>query len=167
MSKTVFRAEISSPLGTLYCAADDSAVLEVLYEPRASDCRPRNGDNPILRRLHEELKSYFSGTLREFTVPVKLYGTPHRLKIWNTLKTVPYGETASYKDIAQRAGSVPIATGQAVGANCVNILIPCHRVVGSDGSLTGYGGGLGRKRFLLDLEGGNCTKFYGVSGNEA
>ncbi|MCL2002766.1 MAG: methylated-DNA--[protein]-cysteine S-methyltransferase [Oscillospiraceae bacterium] len=150
MSQAIYRAAILSPLGVLYCSADDGAVLEVLYaagEPYAGKL------NPVLARLRDELDEYFAGQRKTFGVPLALSGTAHRLKVWDALRGIPYGETVSYRHIAERVGSAPIAVGQAVGANRVNILIPCHRVVGSDGSLTGYGGGLERKKFLLDLEG--------------
>jgi len=153
MNLTVCRAAIPSPLGILYCTADDTAVTAVLYEPDEIWETAVCADCPVLPRLRDELDGYFSGKLKNFTLSVKLTGTPHRLKVWNALRAIPYGETVSYKDIAQSVGSVPIAAGQAVGANRVNILVPCHRVVGSDGSLTGYGGGLRRKQLLLDLEG--------------
>jgi methylated-DNA-[protein]-cysteine S-methyltransferase len=149
---TVFCAVIPSPLGDLYCQADDSAVLEIQY---TAGLFCSDGINhPVLLQLRNELDSYFSGKLKQFTVPIKLSGTAHRLMVWDELKNIPYGKTVTYRDVAQNVGSAPIAVGQAVGANRVNILIPCHRVVGSDGSLTGYGGGLERKRILLALESG-------------
>jgi len=161
MNLTIYRAVIPSPVGDLYCAADDSAVLEILYkEERGGE---KFTDSHILSRLRGELESYFSGKLERFTTPVRLSGTPHRLKVWGELKNIPYGETVTYRSVAQRVGSAPIAVGQAVGANRVNILLPCHRVVGSDGSLTGYGGGLERKRFLLALE----SKLKAVVSGEA
>ncbi|MDR0326371.1 MAG: methylated-DNA--[protein]-cysteine S-methyltransferase [Oscillospiraceae bacterium] len=154
MSKTICHATISSPLGDLTCAATDSAVILIVYTPDAVPAGPHTvcGFNPILTRLREQLDEYFNGTRRQFDIPVELSGTPHQRKVWDALREIPYGQSVSYQTIAERVGSAPIAVGQANGKNRVNILIPCHRVVGADGSLTGYGGGLERKRFLLDLE---------------
>ena len=156
-SKTIYRAAIPSPLGDLTCAATDSAVILLLYTPDAVLSSPHvvDGFNPVLTRLREQLHEYFAGMRRQFDLPVELSGTPHRLKVWYALRGIPYGEIVSYQHIAKTVGSAPIAVGQANGKNRVNILIPCHRVVGADGSLTGYGGGLERKRFLLDLEARN------------
>ena len=152
--QTICRAAIPSPLGDLTCAATDSAVVMIMYTPGAApeDSHVVDGFNPILERLRNQLREYFAGTRRDFDIPAKLSGTPHQCKVWNALQEIPYGETASYQRIAQTIGSAPIAVGQANGRNRVNILIPCHRVIGADGSLTGYGGGLDRKRYLLDLE---------------
>jgi methylated-DNA-[protein]-cysteine S-methyltransferase len=152
VNTTIHRAAIHSPIGLLYCAADDSAVIEVLYSATGDF---EESLNPILRTLKKELTGYFSGTLRNFSVPLKLDGTPHRVKVWQALQTIPYGKTFSYKQLAEMVGSAPIAVGQANGRNKINILVPCHRAIGADGSLVGYGGGLERKRFLLDLEARN------------
>jgi methylated-DNA-[protein]-cysteine S-methyltransferase len=152
MNQAVCRAAIPSPLGTLYCSADDTAILEILY--KTGETHPDNY-NPVLNQLKRELDEYFAGTRKVFNVPVKLSGTPHQLKVWKALQAIPYNKTVTYGYIAQCAGSAPIAAGQAVGKNRVNIVVPCHRVIGSDGSLTGYGGGLERKKILLDLEAGN------------
>ena len=155
--QTIYRTSIPSPLGDLTCAASDSAVILLLYTPDAALSSPHivSGFNPVLTRLREQLDEFFAGTRRQFDLPVELSGTPHQLKVWNALRGIPYGETVPYQQIAKIVGSAPIAVGQANGKNRVNILIPCHRVVGADGSLTGYGGGLERKRFLLDLEARN------------
>ena len=146
------KVTIPSPLGELTCAATDSAVVLLAYTPDAAPAGAVSGFNPVLLRLREQLNEYFAKQRRQFDIPVSLSGSPHQLKVWNALRGVPYGKTVSYKHIADIIGSAPIAVGQANGKNAVNILIPCHRVVGSDGSLTGYGGGLERKRFLLELE---------------
>jgi len=154
MTQSTNHAAIPSPIGTLYCAADDSAVLEILYTTDEKFSGNFNHHHPILQKLRGELESYFSGKLKQFTVPVRLSGTTHRLKVWDELKNIPYGETVSYSRIAKNIGSAPIVVGGAVGANRVNIVVPCHRVIGSNGSLTGYSGGLERKAFLLALENG-------------
>lgn len=148
---SLYRLSVPSPLGTLTCTADDSAVLSVAYTPDIeSDFE--NEINDVLRKLRDQLNAYFKRELRQFDVPVKLTGTNHQLRVWNALRDISYGQTVTYADIAKNVKSAPIAVGGAVGKNRINILIPCHRVIGSDGSLTGYGGGLERKRALLELE---------------
>jgi methylated-DNA-[protein]-cysteine S-methyltransferase len=105
--------------------------------------------------MRAQLAAYFDGKLREFTVPLDVRGTPFQQKVWATLRTIPYGETWSYGDLARKLGA-PTATravAHANGDNPIAIVIPCHRVIGSDGELTGYGGGLWRKRALLEREG--------------
>ena len=112
------------------------------------------GGSPHFERLADELERYFAGDLRRFAVPLDKRGTPFQQKVWDGLLTIPYGTTRSYADQARAIGA-PAATravARANGDNRIAIVIPCHRVVGSDGSLTGYGGGLWRKRWLLDLE---------------
>ena len=111
-------------------------------------------DHPHLRQLERELQEYFSGERQEFDVPLDTPTTPFRQRVWDELRTIPYGETRTYAQQAQRIGQ-PTATravASANGQNRVAIVIPCHRVIGSDGSLTGYAGGLARKQWLLDLE---------------
>jgi len=101
------------------------------------------------------LKEYFSGERKKFQVPVALHGSPFQMSVWNVLKTIPYGETMSYGELAARLGSrhYARAVGAACGANPVSIIVPCHRVVGATGKLTGYGGGIDTKRKLLQMEG--------------
>ncbi len=112
------------------------------------------GSSPHFDRLADELQRYFSGTLRRFSAPLDMRGTPFQKKTWSALLTIPYGETRSYAEQARIVGepSAVRAVARANGDNRIAIVVPCHRVVGSDGSLTGYGGGLWRKRWLLDLE---------------
>ncbi len=107
-----------------------------------------------LHRAVLELQRYFAGELRQFTCPLDLCGTPFQLQVWEQLCTIPYGETRTYGEIAQAIGrpTASRAVGAANGANPVAVIVPCHRVIGSDGSLTGYGGGLANKSWLLSLE---------------
>src|SRR5688572_12776430 len=111
--------------------------------------------NDIILRIGKELDAYFAGELREFTVPLETPGSPFQRAVWEELLRIPYGETRSYGEQARRLGQ-PLemvrAVGRANGDNRIAIVIPCHRVIGADGKLTGYGGGLWRKRRLLDLE---------------
>ena len=114
------------------------------------------GRNAHLRLLERELHQYFEGTLREFTVPLVLRGTPFQERVWRALLAIPYGTTRSYAEIAERIGSsgAQRAVGTANGRNRIAIVIPCHRVINAGGALGGYGGGLRRKEFLLELERG-------------
>jgi AraC family transcriptional regulator of adaptative response/methylated-DNA-[protein]-cysteine methyltransferase len=113
------------------------------------------GVNGIILRIGEELNAYFAGDLREFTVPLETPGSEFQRAVWAELLRIPYGETRSYGEQARRLGEPPEmvrAVARANGDNRIAIVIPCHRVIGADGKLTGYGGGLWRKRRLLDLE---------------
>lgn len=157
---------IETPLGTMIAAATDSGICSLEF----SDCRMLDhnykqickrfdlpilpGTNKLLDELQSELHSYFKGLLKYFTVPLQMVGTPFQERAWNELLKIPYGKTISYEEQARRMGNANAvrAVGRANGMNLINILIPCHRVVGKDGQLTGYGGGLWRKRLLLELE---------------
>ena len=110
--------------------------------------------NEPLRQAVDELQRYFAGEAVQFTCPLDLHGTPFQLQIWNALTRIPYGETRTYRELAQEIGHANAvrAVGAANGANPVAIIVPCHRVIGSNGSLTGYGGGLPTKAWLLALE---------------
>lgn len=110
--------------------------------------------SPIIRRTIRELDEYFSGQRRVFSVPLAFAGTPFQQAVWNELLRIPYGTTVSYRQVADRIGKARGVRGvaQAIGANRMSVLVPCHRVIGSDGSLTGYAGGLDAKQYLLRLE---------------
>jgi methylated-DNA-[protein]-cysteine S-methyltransferase len=149
-----------SPVGTLTLASDDDERLCRLefgeWSPRARAAevvRVERAEGVIAATL-QQLDEYFAGTRREFDLPLAPHGTPFQLAVWNALLTIPYGETTSYGEIARTVGSPKAvrAVGQANGRNPIAIVVPCHRVIGSDHSLTGYGGGIERKRFLLGLE---------------
>ncbi|MHA2253481.1 MAG: methylated-DNA--[protein]-cysteine S-methyltransferase [Candidatus Kariarchaeaceae archaeon] len=112
------------------------------------------GTNSILDQVEKELEQYFTSTLQQFSIPLDVQGSSFQLDVWMNLQNIPYGHTQTYKDIAREI-SKPLAVravGKANGENHLAIIIPCHRVIGSNGKLTGYGGGLWRKRALLDLE---------------
>jgi methylated-DNA-[protein]-cysteine S-methyltransferase len=113
-------------------------------------------DDSAFVEVRAQLGEYFHGERREFDVPLGLNGNDFELRVWEALRQIPYGETVSYGEIARRIGdpTAPRAVGLANGRNPIAVIVPCHRVIGADGSLTGYGGGLERKRFLLDLEAG-------------
>lgn len=154
--------EYASPVGILVIKAEDGCITEIKYRFQTVSVTNRlktvsmdEKNNTVLEQCARELDMYFAGELREFTVPVNAHGTEFRRRVWAELQRIPYGETISYKELAARIGNP--AAARAVGGanhhNPVNIIIPCHRVIGADGSLTGYGGGPDKKAFLLELEG--------------
>jgi methylated-DNA-[protein]-cysteine S-methyltransferase len=147
----------ASPIGRLLLASQAGALVGVGLDEAVwsatIDARWYR-DHEALAAVRDELDEYFAGTRRTFTVPVALRGTRFQLDVWRALTAIAYGETASYGAIAAAVGRprAARAIGAANHANPVPIVVPCHRVIGADGSLTGYGGGLDRKTFLLDLE---------------
>ncbi len=154
-------AVIDSPIGPLTLIAQDGRLagvhMEVTrYEPDATalGTAVRCDADPVLAAAAGQLSAYFSGQLTTFELPLTLEGTGFQRSVWAGLQAIPYGETISYGELARRIGqpSASRAVGLANGRNPVSIVVPCHRVIGADGSLTGYGGGMDRKRFLLGLE---------------
>ncbi len=147
---------VLSPLGHLGAAFDGAGHLIRLVrlhgplEPRPNGPEPRS--LPFLQR---QLEAYFSGNLRDFNIPMAAEGTEFQRRVWKELQRIPYGQAISYLELARRLGDEKCirAAARANGANPISILIPCHRVIGSDGSLVGYAGGLDMKEFLLRLEG--------------
>jgi methylated-DNA-[protein]-cysteine S-methyltransferase len=149
---------LDSPIGTLTLAADDAGLRRIDFPPP----RPppagvdwQEGSNPVLERACAQLREYFDGTRRTFELPLSPHGTPFQREVWTALAAIPYGDTWSYRDLAARVGrpAAMRAVGAANGRNPLPIVLPCHRVIGADGSLTGFGGGLPTKAFLLRLEG--------------
>ena len=159
-------AAIETPLGRMITVASVRGIcilefLERRTAPSAARAFSRRlgmpvvaGSNPHIDRLTAELEAYFAGALRRFGAPLDLRGTPFQRAVWQRLSRVPYGVTVSYSELARRVGrrAAVRATGHANGRNPVSIVVPCHRVVGSDGALRGYGGGLWRKERLIALE---------------
>ena len=148
-----------SPVGRLLVAADPEGLRYLLFEAGRSEVQPLPGWREDAARLAEatrQLRAYFRGALQQFDLPLAPRGTPFQQRVWRELLTIPYGETVSYGDLARRLGnpSASRAIGLANGSNPISIVIPCHRVIGSDGKLTGYGGGLRNKEWLLALEQG-------------
>ncbi len=148
-----------SPVGTLTLVASQTGLAAILWEdedPARVPLAPRHQDtsHPILQQAEQQLKAYFAGSLTSFTVPLHFHGTPFQQQVWNALLTIPYGETRSYAQIANQLGnpSATRAVGAANGKNPLSIIAPCHRVVGANGSLTGFAGGMQAKRFLLNHE---------------
>lgn len=152
---------VHSPIGPLVVTAEDDAVTG-LHFPRpdgASAARPEWGPehaSPVLLRAGEQLREYFAGTRREFVLPLAPRGTSFQLAAWEALRRIPYGEKISYAEQARRLGrpQASRAVGQANRRNPIAIIIPCHRVIGANGALTGFGGGLPTKEALLRLEAG-------------
>ena len=145
-----------SPIGSLSLVEENGALVAVRWNFDLSrDAVPLAlPSTPLLRQAAAELAAYFAGALREFTVPLAPKGTPFQQKVWAALREIPYGETRSYKEIAAMVGNEKAcrAVGMANNRNPLPIFIPCHRVVGADGKLVGYAGGLDVKTFLLNLE---------------
>lgn len=155
MSGTQFRA-IDSPVGLLTLAGCNGRLQHLrmqdqTYEPKRDGWKV---DDAAFPDAVAQLQAYFAGTLTDFDLDLDLIGTPFQRRVWEALFTIPYGQTRTYGEIASQVGSPTAfrAVGLANGHNPIGIVVPCHRVIGASGSLTGYGGGLNRKKLLLDLE---------------
>ncbi|MGH8116310.1 MAG: methylated-DNA--[protein]-cysteine S-methyltransferase [Rhodanobacteraceae bacterium] len=149
--------DIDTPIGPLLLVSDGAALAEVGLPQRGKPAAPPDGAKPSaakLRSARRQFEEYFAGTRQQFELPLHPSGTPFQLEVWGALLTIPYGETASYADIARHIGRPRAvrAVGAANGANPLSIVVPCHRVIGSHGDLVGYGGGLPIKRWLLAHE---------------
>ncbi len=146
---------MQSPAGDLLLQTDGEHLTAISFEPFSPLTLHAEPAHPVLVRAREQLEEYFAGRRRDFDIPLLATGTPFQQQVWAALRTIPYGLTASYGQIAQRLG-LPAGASRAVGAtngaNPIAVVVPCHRVIGSNGSLTGYAGGLHRKRLLLQLE---------------
>jgi methylated-DNA-[protein]-cysteine S-methyltransferase len=158
---------LPSPVGELLLTTHGTHLTGLYFRPHkashlqwelAQQAGSEDDDAPVLARTRLQLGEYFDGGRTSFELPLAPVGTAFQQRVWSALTEIPYGRTRSYGDIAQQLGLVPGASravGLANGANPISIVVPCHRVIGANGSLTGYGGGLDRKRFLLDLERGS------------
>ncbi|HUX08660.1 MAG TPA: methylated-DNA--[protein]-cysteine S-methyltransferase [Acidobacteriota bacterium] len=155
---------LSSPPGELVAAFSERGLACLVYlvhkKRSASDViaalfkdEEIGGEAPLAGPLRRQLDEYFTGVRKTFDIPLDLRGTPFQLGVWRELEKIPYGSVVKYGELASRLGSTARAVGGACGANPVSIIVPCHRVIGSDGGLRGYGGGLETKRFLLEMEG--------------
>jgi methylated-DNA-[protein]-cysteine S-methyltransferase len=159
MSDTVYYSRLASPVGELLLLSDGESLTAILLEPHPDDPAARPGwreGNAVLATAREQLRAYFAGELRSFELPLAPRGTSFQRRVWDELRRIPYGETISYGELARRVGSPEAAraVGSANGRNPIPIVVPCHRVIGADGTLVGYGGGLARKRWLLGHEAG-------------
>ncbi len=156
---------IDTPIGLMTLGATDDAVVladfsaRLMMPAQLASVRRRfgpiiEGDSPLLDRAEEQLRHYFAGERRRFDLPLDLPGSAFQERVWSELSRIPYGETITYRELAQRVGASPAwrAVGRANGSNRMAVIVPCHRVIATGGGLGGYGGGLAAKRFLLDLE---------------
>lgn len=155
---------LDSPVGPLALAAEPDGALVYLgfdrpgHRSRLPKYLEQGAglalDPAVLAPVRRQLEAYFRGELRVFDLPLAPRGTPFQLRVWSELRNIPYGRTISYGELSRRLGDPNLtrAVGAANGANPISIIVPCHRVIGTDGSLVGFGGGLEVKRFLLDLE---------------
>jgi AraC family transcriptional regulator of adaptative response/methylated-DNA-[protein]-cysteine methyltransferase len=162
---TVTVRQIDTPIGPMTIGASERSVVLADFSDRPmmptqlAAVRRRigptvEGDTPLLRRVEAQLREYFAGGRRGFDLPIDLPGSGFQERVWSELRRIPYGETISYRELAERVGAPPAwrAVGRANGSNRLAVIVPCHRVVATGGGLGGYGGGLPAKRFLLDLE---------------
>jgi methylated-DNA-[protein]-cysteine S-methyltransferase len=148
-----------TPLGELLLVADESALTGIYFSghkhsPQVEKTWTLNTRHPVLQQAEKELKEYFQGKRNSFSFPMNSVGTAFQKKIWKEIARIPFGKTATYSDLAKKAGSPKAvrAAGAATGRNPLSIVVPCHRVMGKNGAITGYAGGLDRKQHLLDLE---------------
>lgn len=159
MNKTT--AFYSSPIGTILIECTDDFITALLFvneqrEHQRKDTviKESGSHHAVINNCHQQLKEYFEGTRKEFDLPIQQNGTAFQQKIWTALMQIPYGKTISYQELAKRTGDVKAirAVGTTNGKNQLSIVVPCHRVIGSHGNLTGYSGGLWRKKWLLEHE---------------
>ena len=158
----IFFQKLRSPVGELFIYADKDDLLALTFRQNKIQVlkqlgieRPVNQSNPLIQLTISQLEKYFKGELKSFQIPVRLSGTKFQLAIWNALRKIPHGEISNYKKQAIRLKKPQAvrAVGAANGRNPISIIIPCHRILGSNGSLTGYAGGISAKAKLLELEG--------------
>lgn len=143
-----------SPFGDMELIYEEGAVTALRMAEKKAVAEAPEG---LALAVFQELDEYFQGKRKNFDIPLRTHGTPFQEKVWAALRAIPYGEVRSYKEVAEAIGHPKAyrAVGMANNANPIFIIVPCHRVIGSDGSLTGYGGGLPMKKALLSLEKGN------------
>jgi methylated-DNA-[protein]-cysteine S-methyltransferase len=150
----MLHTHIASPVGDLLAVSNGGALVQLEFDADHRRTAPGRRSSAEFFALREQLAAYFAGELRDFDLPLAPAGAAFEQRVWRVLLTIPYGTTTSYGAIARhlKSPNAARAVGTANGRNPIAIIIPCHRVIGADGSLTGYGGGLARKRLLLDLE---------------
>ncbi len=151
---------LDTPIDALLIAEENGLLTDVIHLSHADVKCMERGESELLNEAKRQLKSYFEGGLKAFTLPLAPEGTPFMRRVWEELRNIPYGETISYRELACRAGNEKAfrAVGQANGRNPIMVVIPCHRVINADGGLGGYGGGLHNKKLLLELEMANRKK---------
>lgn len=146
----IYKTYYDSPIGILEIKGTEQGIFSIMFVDKIEE----SIENPIVTECSRQLDEYFLGILSEFSFPMVFEGTEFQKKVWKELMTILYGETVSYKDIAELIGNVKAvrAAANANSRNLLSIVVPCHRVIGSNGSLTGYAGGLWRKQWLIDHE---------------
>jgi len=151
----IYQAYIETSIGRIGIGEEDQFLTHLFFHEKKSPADAVEKWTPLLRETAKEIKEYLNGKRKDFDIPLKLSGTDFQRSVWNALRTIPYGETRSYREIAEQIGNAKAcrAVGMANHWNPIAIIVPCHRVIGSDGSLTGFGGGLPLKERLLQLEG--------------
>jgi methylated-DNA-[protein]-cysteine S-methyltransferase len=166
MDSRIFYTTLDSPVGALFITSNGEAITELFMEKHKGGPKPIGDwrrDGSLFREAADQLRAYFAGELTEFDLPLATAGAPFQQLVWAELRKIPYGSTVSYGELARRIGApkAPRAVGAANGSNPISIIIPCHRVIGSNGKLTGYGGGIERKKFLLEFEAETLAKGVG------
>lgn len=147
------KSHMQTPIGSIIIEENGAAITAVYLDTQCTQC-PQCPQTPLLQEAQKQLNEYFAGTRKKFELPIHLQGTKFQQKVWKALLQIPYGETRSYGEIAASIGNPKAsrAIGGANNKNPIMIIVPCHRVIGADGSLVGFGGGLPAKKYLLDLE---------------
>lgn len=151
----MFKLDFPSPLGIVEITSTDKAIISIFFFDREESIYKQTAETPaVLKDCYNQLIQYFNGERTEFTVPYEMHGTDFQKSVWTALTTVPFAKTESYKDIAIKVGNEKAvrAVGTTNGKNPISIIVPCHRIIGANGKLTGYTGGLWRKEWLLEHE---------------
>ena len=174
-----YTAHYESPLGGITLASDGKALIGLWFDGQkyfadALDAEHEEADIPVFEQTRKWLDIYFSGKAPDFTPPLNMKTTEFRKSVWEIMLTIPYGKTMTYGEIAEKIAKQKglnrmsaQAVGGAVGHNSISLIIPCHRVVGTDGSLTGYAGGIAKKTKLLQMEGADMSAFYAPKRGKA
>lgn len=157
----MFTYTYPAPFGQLTITEDKKAIIGLsFHKSEKLAAMAVEKESPLIKQAYQQLQEYFAGNRKQFNLPLSPVGTPFQQKVWTALQTIPYGETASYQDIAIKVGCPkgPRAIGMANNKNPIAIIIPCHRIIGKSGKMVGYGGGLPIKEFLLALEAKSSAK---------
>jgi methylated-DNA-[protein]-cysteine S-methyltransferase len=166
MESRIFYTSLDSLVGALVLTSNGDAITGLFmdkYQGKPFSIGNWMRDDGLFREAADQLRAYFAGELTEFDLPIATGGAPFQQRVWAELRKIPYGSTISYGELARRIGNPKAAraVGSANGDNPISIIIPCHRVIGSNGKLTGYGGGIERKKFLLEFEAETLARLNG------